>query len=187
RNSGNGARLEELFCVRSRLSAHEDIETVQLRFEGYTQGWYRRLGLLEKCFCLGNFPIVCHSRASTDFDQLQKMCIGVDELLRHRKPSLKPSYLKVCVRRFRGYGDSSPDVFGLRSLQFVSSRSRTAPQPSGKIDFPTRDGSNRILSVIASVTWRTIRRRTKLIHNALVLGCDRRPQIGCREKLCARG
>src|SRR5262249_50106223 len=94
---------------------------------------------------------------------------------------------KVCVRRLCGYGDSGPNLFGLRSLQFVSSRSHTTPQPSRKIDFPTRGGSNRILSLIASVTWRTIRRRTKPIHNALVLGCGRPPRIGCREKLCARG
>src|SRR6516162_791129 len=109
------------------------------------------------------------------------MCVGVDELLCHRKPCLKLPYLKVCVRCLGGDGDSSSDLFGLRNLQFVSSRSRTAPQPSGKIDFPTSDGSNRILSLIASVTWRTIRSRAKRTHNALVLGCDRRPQIGCRE------
>src|SRR5215470_15700067 len=65
--------------------------------------------------------IVCHSHASTDLDQLQEMCIGVDELLRHRKPCLKLPYLKVCVRCLGGYGDSSSNLFGLRSLEFVSS------------------------------------------------------------------
>src|SRR6516164_1052335 len=113
------------------------------------------------------------------------MCIRVDELLCHCKPCLKLPYLKICVRCLGGYGDSSPNLFGLRSLQFVSSRSCTAPQPSGKIDFPTRRGSNHILSLIASVAWKTIRSRTKRIHNALVHGCARGLQIGCRQKLRA--
>src|SRR5215472_646761 len=114
------------------------------------------------------------------------MCIGVDELLRHCKPCLKLPYLKICVRCLGGYGDSSPNLLGLRSLQFVSSRSCTATEPSRKIDFPARRGSNRILSLIASVAWKTVRSRTKRIHNALVLGCGRRLQIGCRQKLRAR-
>src|SRR5262249_46107822 len=113
------------------------------------------------------------------------MCIGVDEFLRHRKPCLKLPCLKICVRCLGGYGDSSPNLFGLRSLQFVSSRSCTAPQPSGKIDFPARRGSNRILSLIASVAWRTIRNSTKRIHNALVHGCARRLQIGYWQKFRA--
>src|SRR5262249_52867098 len=114
------------------------------------------------------------------------MCIGVDEFLRHRKPCLKLPCLKICVRCLGGYGDTSPNLFGLRSLQFVSSRSCTAPQPSGKIDFPARRGSNRILSLIASVAWKTIRSRTKRIHNALVHGCARRLKISRRQKLRAR-
>src|SRR5215469_17508220 len=114
------------------------------------------------------------------------MCISVDELLRHDKPCLKLPYLKICVRCLGSYGDSSPDLFGLRSLQFVSSRGCTAAQPSGKIDFPARHGSNRVLSLIASVAWRTIRSGAKRTHNALVLCCGRRLQISCRQKLRAR-
>jgi len=43
----------------------------------HTQGGHRRPGLLEKCFRLGNF----RSSAShpAHFDQLQKMCIGIDD------------------------------------------------------------------------------------------------------------
>src|SRR6516162_7275916 len=115
-----------------------------------------------------------------------RRCVSVSMLLCHCKPCLKLPYLKICVRCLGGYGDSSPNLFGLRSLQFVSSRGCTAPQPSGKIDFPARDGSNRILWVIASVTWRTIRSRAKRTHKALVLCSGRRLQISCRQKLRAR-
>jgi hypothetical protein len=73
---------------------------------------------------LGNLSIVCHSHASTNLDQLQEMCVGVDELLRHRKPGLKLPYLKVCVCRLGGDGDSSSNLLGLCSLQFVSGRGR---------------------------------------------------------------
>src|SRR5262249_51789270 len=66
------------------------------------------------------------------------------------------------------------------------SRGCTAAQPSGKIDFPARSGSNRILSLITSEALKTFRRRTKLILNALVLCRDRRSQISCRQKLRAR-
>src|SRR5258707_480192 len=114
------------------------------------------------------------------------MCIGIYELLRHRKPRLILPHLKVGVCRLGGDGDSSPNLLGLRSLDFVSSRSFAAAQPSGKIDFPTRRSSNRVLTLIASVAWKTIRSRTKLIHNALVHGCARRLQIGCRQKLRTR-
>src|SRR6266852_7738475 len=114
-NSGNCAWLGKLFGVRSRLSTHEDVETVQLGFKGHTQGWHRRLGLLEKCFRLGNFPIVGHSDPSAHFDQLQKMCIGVDELLRNRKPRLILPHLKVGIRRLGSDGDPSSNVVGLRS------------------------------------------------------------------------
>src|SRR5262245_5301543 len=110
------------------------------------------------------------------------MCIGVDDLLRHRKPCLKLPYQKVGVGRLGGYGDSSPNLLGLRSLQFISSRSFAAAQPSGKIDFPTRGGSNRILSLIASVAWKTMRSRTERIRNALVHGCARRLQISRSEE-----
>src|SRR5262249_23003719 len=112
--------------------------------------------------------IICHSYASTHFDQLQEMCIGVDEFLGHRKPRLKLPYLKICVGRLGGYCDSSPDVFGLRSLEFVRSRGCTAAQPSGKIDFPARSGSNRILSLITSEALKTFRRRTKPVLHVLV-------------------
>src|SRR4029077_16735858 len=37
-DSGNGAWLGKLFGVRSRLSTHEDVQTVQLGFKGHTQG-----------------------------------------------------------------------------------------------------------------------------------------------------
>jgi hypothetical protein len=79
------------------------------------------------------------------------MCIGIDELLRNRKPRLILPHLKVGIRRLGSDGDSSSNLVGLRSLEFVSGRSFAAAQPSGKIDFPTRGGSNRILSLIASV------------------------------------
>src|SRR5712664_2200602 len=111
------------------------------------------------------------------------MCIGIYELLRNRKPRLILPHLKVGVRRLGRDGDSSSDLVGLRSLEFVSSRSFAAAQPSGKIDFPARRGSNRVLSLIASIAWKTIRSRTKRIHNALVHGCARRLQIGCWQKL----
>src|SRR6266481_7630358 len=115
------------------------------------------------------------------------MCIGVDELLCHRKPCLILPHLKVGVCRLGGDGDSSPNLLGLRSLEFISSRSFAAAQPSGKIDFPTCRSSNCVLTLIASVAWRTMRSRTKRIRNALVHGCARRLQIGRREKLRACG
>src|SRR6266576_3078115 len=71
------------------------------------------------------------------------MCIGIYELLRNRKPRLILPHLKVGVRRLGGDGDSSSDLVGLRSLEFVSSRSFAAAQPPGKIDFPTRRSSCR--------------------------------------------
>src|SRR5258708_1631473 len=114
------------------------------------------------------------------------MCIGIYELLRNRKPCLKLPHLKVGIRRLRGDGDSSPNLIGLRSLEFISSCSFAAAQPPGKIDFPTRRSSNCVLTLIASVAWKTIRSRTKRIHNALVHGGARRLQIGCRQKLRTR-
>src|SRR6266851_8989776 len=102
------------------------------------------------------------------------MCIGVDELLCHREPCLILPHLKVGVCRLGGDGDSSPNLLGLCSLEFISSRSFAAAQPSGKIDFPTRRSSNCVLTLIAAVAWKTIRSRTKRIHNALVHGCARR-------------
>src|SRR5258706_16194356 len=113
------------------------------------------------------------------------MCIGINELLRNRKPCLKLPNLKVGIRCLGSDGDSSPDLVRLRSLEFISSRSFAAAQPSGQIDFPARRGSNRILSLIASVTGKTVRNRTKWIHYALVHSCARRLQIGCRQKLRA--
>jgi hypothetical protein len=135
---------------------------------------------------LGNLSIVRRSRPSTDLDQLQQVRIGVDELLGHGKPSLKLSYLKVCVRRLGGDGNSSSNLLGLRSLQFVSGRGRAAAQASGKIDFPGRCGSSCVLSFIASIARETIRNGTELIQNALVHGCARRVQINGRQKLRTR-
>jgi hypothetical protein len=60
------------------------------------------------------------------------MCIGVDELLRHRKPRLKRPYLKGCVCRLGGDGDSvfssSGDcaTFRVRSKSICSGK-RPAP------------------------------------------------------------
>src|SRR5215471_13968720 len=102
------------------------------------------------------------------------MCIGVDELLRNRKPRLILPHLKVGVCRFGGDGDSSPDLVGLRSLEFVSRRSFAAAQPSGKIDFPTRRSSNCVLPLIAAVPRKTIRYRTQWTHDALVQSRARR-------------
>jgi hypothetical protein len=135
---------------------------------------------------LGNLSIVCHSHASTDLDQLQEMCIGIDELLNHRKPRLKLPYLKVRVCRLGGDGDSSPNLLGLRSLQFVSGRGRAGAQPAGKFDLPARRGSNCVLPLIAAVAGKTICNRTNRTHDALVQSCARRPEIGCRQKLRAR-
>src|SRR6266446_9740052 len=114
------------------------------------------------------------------------MCIGIDELMSNRKPRLILPHLKVGVRHLGGDGDSSSDLVGLRSLEFVSSRSFAAAQPSGKIDFPTRRSSNCVLTLIAAVAGKTIRYRTKWAHHTLVQGCARRLQIGCRQKLRAR-
>src|SRR5262249_46607072 len=114
------------------------------------------------------------------------MCIGVDELLRNRKPRLILPHLKVGVCRFGGDGDSSPDLVGLRSLEFVSSRSFAAAQPSGKIDFPTRRSSNCVLPLIAAVPRKTIRYRTQWTHDALVQSRARRLQVSRRQKLRAR-
>src|SRR5229473_4934294 len=185
-DSGNCAWLGEIFGVRSRLSTHEDVETVQLGFKGYTQGGHRRLRLLEKCFRLGNFPIVRHSHPATHFDQLQKMCVGIDELLRNRKPRLILPHLKVGVRRLGGDGDSSSNLVGLRGLEFISSRSFAAAQSPGKIDFPTRRSSNCVLTLIAAVRGKTIRYRTQWTHDALVQSRARRLQISRRQKLRAR-
>src|SRR5260370_25917277 len=114
------------------------------------------------------------------------MCIGIDELLRHREACVKLPHLKVGIRRLRGEGDWSPNLIGLRSLEFISSRGFATAQPPGKIDFPTCRSSNCELPLIASVAWKTIRSRTKRIHNALVHGCARRLQISCGQKLRAR-
>src|SRR5215813_10467166 len=114
------------------------------------------------------------------------MCIGVDELLRNRKPRLILPHLKVGVRRLRSDGNSSPDLVGLRSLEFVSSRSFAAAQPSGKIDFPTRRSSNCVFPLIAAVPRKTIRYRTQWTRDALVQSRARRLQISRRQKLRAR-
>src|SRR6266481_4640485 len=114
------------------------------------------------------------------------MCIGVDELLCHRKPCLILPHLKVGVCRLGGDGDSSPNLLGLRSLEFISSRSFAAAQPSGKIDFPTRRSSNCVLTLIAAVPGKTIRYRTEWTHDALVQSRARRLQISRRQKLRAR-
>src|SRR6266403_259904 len=95
------------------------------------------------------------------------MCIGIDELLRNRKPRLILPHLKVGIRRLGGDGDSSSNLVGLRSLEFISSRSFAAAQPSRKIDFPARRSSNSVFPLIAAVAWKTVRNRTKRIHKAL--------------------
>src|SRR5499427_4025230 len=114
------------------------------------------------------------------------MCIGIYELLRNRKPRLILPYLKVGVCRLGGDGDSSPNLLGLRSLEFISSRSLAAAQSSGNIDFPTRRSSNCVLTLIAAVPGKTIRYRTQWTHDALVQSRARRLQISRREKLRAR-
>src|SRR6266852_5608512 len=65
------------------------------------------------------------------------MCIGIDELLRNRKPRLILPHLKVGVRRLGGDGDSSSNLVGLRGLEFGSGcRSGLANtrKGSGKIE-----------------------------------------------------
>src|SRR5215470_536597 len=114
------------------------------------------------------------------------MCICIYELLRYRKPRLILPHLDVGIRRLGGDGDSSSDLVGLRSLEFVSSRSFAAAQPSGKIDFPTCHSSNCVLTLIAAVPGKTIRYRTKWTHDALVQSRARRLQISRRQKLRAR-
>src|SRR5260370_40651969 len=96
------------------------------------------------------------------------MRIGFDGWLGHRKPCLILPHLKVGVCRLGGDGDSSSNLLGLRSLEFVSSRSFAAAQPSGKIDFPTCRSSNCVLTLIAAVPGKTIRYRTQWTHDALV-------------------
>src|SRR5260370_14868366 len=96
------------------------------------------------------------------------MCIGVDELLCHRKPCLILPHLKVGVCRLGGDGDSSSNLLGLRSLEFVSSRSFAAAQPSGKIAFPPCRTSHCVLTLLAAVPANTIRYRTQWTHDALV-------------------
>jgi hypothetical protein len=135
---------------------------------------------------LGNLSIVRHSHASTDCDQTQELGVGVDELPRNRKPRLKLPHLQVCVGSLSGDSDSSPKLLGLRSLQFVSGRRRTAAQPSGKIDFPTRRRSNCVLPLIAAVAGKTIRNKTKWTDDALAQSRARRPEIGCWQKLSTR-
>src|SRR6266446_5497423 len=114
------------------------------------------------------------------------MCMGVDELLCHRKPCLILPHLKVGVCRLGGDGDSSPNLLGLRSLEFVSSRSFAAAQPSGKIDFPARRGADCVFPLIAAVTGKTVRDRAQWTDDALVQSCARSLQISRRQKLRAR-
>src|SRR6266851_3730824 len=114
------------------------------------------------------------------------MCIGIDELMSNRKPRLILPHLKVGVRHLGGDGDSSSDLVGLRSLQFVSGRGRATAQPSGKIDFPTRRSSNCVLTLIAAVPGKTVRDRAQWTDDALVQSCARRLQISRRQKLRAR-
>src|SRR5467141_2640456 len=114
------------------------------------------------------------------------MCMGIYELLRNRKPRLILPHLKVGVRRLDGDGDSSSDLVGLRSLEFVSSRSFVAAQPPRKIHFPTPHSSNCVLTLIAAVPGKTIRYRTQWTHDALVQSRARRLQISRRQKLRAR-
>src|SRR5580700_12155093 len=102
------------------------------------------------------------------------MCIGIDELLRNRKPRLILPHLKVGIRRLGSDGDSRSNLVGLRSLEFISSRSFAAAQPSGEIDFPTRRSSNCVLTLIAAVTGKTIRHRAQWTRNALVQSRARR-------------
>src|SRR6266853_1116347 len=185
-DSGNCAWFGKLFGVRSRLSTHEDVEAVQLGFKGHTQEGHRRLGLLEKRFRLGNLSVVRHSHPSTHFDQLQKMCIGLYELLRNGKPRLILPHLKVGIRRLGRDGNSSSNLVGLCSLEFITSRSFAAAQSSRKIDFPTCRSSNCVLTLIAAVPGKTIRYRTQWTHDALVQSRARRLQISRRQKLRAR-
>src|SRR5262249_10188531 len=114
------------------------------------------------------------------------MCIGIYELLRNRKPRLILPHLKVGVRRLGGDGDSSSDLVGLRSLEFVSSRSFAAAQPSGKTDFPTGRTSNCVLTLIAAVPGKAIRYRPKWPHAARGQGRARRLQTSRRQKVRAR-
>src|SRR5216684_3664389 len=114
------------------------------------------------------------------------MCIGIYQLLCNRKPRLILPHLKVGVRRLGGDGDFNSNLLGLRSLEFVSSRSFAAAQPSGKIDFPTCRSSNCVLTLIAAVPGKTIRYRTQWTHDALVQRRARRLQISRRQKLRAR-
>src|SRR5260370_27292171 len=114
------------------------------------------------------------------------MCIGIYELLCNRKPRLILPHLKVGVRRLGGDGDSSSDLVGLRSLEFVSSRSFAVAEPSVRFDFPTRRSSNCVHTLIAAVPGKTIRYRTQWTHDALVQSRARRLQISRRQKLRAR-
>src|SRR5882672_3992232 len=97
-----------------------------------------------------------------------RRCVSVYELLRNRKPRLILPHLKVGVRRLGGDRDSSSNLVGLRSLEFVSGRSFAAAQSPGKIDFPTRRSADCILTLIAAVTGKTICYRAKWTRNALV-------------------
>src|SRR5215471_5432310 len=114
------------------------------------------------------------------------MCIGIYELLRNHKPRLILPHLKVGVCRLGGDGVSSSNLLGLRSLEFISSRSFAAAQSSGNIDFPTRRSSNCVLTLIAAVPGKTIRYRTQWTHDALVQSRACRLQISRRQKLRAR-
>src|SRR5260370_10806514 len=105
------------------------------------------------------------------------MCIGIYELLRNRKPRLILPHLKVGVRRLGRDGDSSSDLVGLCSLEFISGCSFAAAQPSIKIDFPTCRGPNCVLTLIAAVAGKTIRHRAQWTRDALVQSCSRRLQI----------
>src|SRR5258708_7844036 len=114
------------------------------------------------------------------------MCIGIYELVRKRKPRLIVPHLKVGIRRLSGDGDSSSNLVGLRSLEFISSRSFAAAQPSRKIDFPARRSPNSVFPLIAAVAWKPVRNRTKRTHNALVDRRARRLKISRWQKLRSR-
>jgi len=166
-------------------AAHEDVETVQLGFEGHTQGGHRRLGLLEKLLPLGQLRDRPPLHPSTHFDQLQKMGIGIDELLRNHKSRLKLPHLKI------GVAASAATVIRVPTWSACAAGIHQQPRlcrdaALRRDRFPNSPQLQLCTHVDSG--WypgKTIRYRTSGASPHSGAGRARRLQIGCRQKLRA--
>jgi hypothetical protein len=100
---------------------------------------------------LGNFALVGGTETMTDLDQVQEMLIGVDLIERYCNPRLVPSDLKVGIGGIGGYRDSRAGIFGFGYLYFITCRRGSPAKSPSHIDFPARDATYCVFSLIAII------------------------------------